>query len=132
MNTEQIIKMPDMGDFNDVEVIDIAVKQGDTIAVGDVLLTVESDKASMDIPADISGEISKILLEVGDRASMGDNLFRVLIESVSADSIENSLTETEKSAVAEKSVVNNTAMAAPNSIKESEVKQAQNYSINAE
>lgn len=65
------IKVPDIGNFKDVDVIEILVKVGDTVAIDDPLITLESDKASMDIPAPRGGVISDIKLKVGDKVSEG-------------------------------------------------------------
>jgi pyruvate dehydrogenase E2 component (dihydrolipoamide acetyltransferase) len=71
------IAVPDIGDFKDVEVIEVLVKVGDTISAEDSLITVESDKASMEIPATSGGVISKIDVKVGDKINMGDVLLHV-------------------------------------------------------
>ncbi len=65
------IKVPDIGNFKDVDVIEILVKVGDTVAIDDPLITLESDKASMDIPAPRGGLITDIKLNVGDKVSEG-------------------------------------------------------------
>ena len=65
------ITVPDIGDFEDVEIIEVLVHVGDQIKVEDSLITVESDKASMEIPAPNDGEITELLVSVGDRISTG-------------------------------------------------------------
>ena len=65
------IKVPDIGGFHDVPVIEIAVKPGDTVAAEDTLLTLESDKATMDVPAPAAGVVREIRIQVGDRISEG-------------------------------------------------------------
>ena len=65
------IKIPDIGDFERVDVIEVLVHPGDTIAVDDPLLTLESDKASMDVPAPLSGRVMDVLVAVGDKVSEG-------------------------------------------------------------
>ncbi len=65
------IRVPDIGNFSDVDVIDILVKVGDTIAIDDALITLESDKASMDIPASRGGVVQEIKIAVGDKVSEG-------------------------------------------------------------
>ena len=67
-NTFQIT-VPDIGNFDSVEVIDVIVKIGDTIKKEDSLITVESDKASMDIPSTHEGKVTKIDLKVGDKVT---------------------------------------------------------------
>jgi pyruvate/2-oxoglutarate dehydrogenase complex dihydrolipoamide acyltransferase (E2) component len=65
------ILVPDIGDFSDVDVIEVLVKVGDTIAIDDPLITLESDKASMDIPAPVGGVVAELKVSVGDRVSEG-------------------------------------------------------------
>ncbi len=77
------LKVPDLGDFADVEVIEILVAPGDVVAVEDPLVTLETDKASMDVPADQPGTIVSVDVNVGDRVSQGDAV--VTIESTAED-----------------------------------------------
>ncbi|MFO1049989.1 MAG: dihydrolipoyllysine-residue acetyltransferase [Geminicoccaceae bacterium] len=65
------IKVPDIGDFKDVPVIEIHVKPGDSIKADDPLVTLESDKATMDVPADRDGTVEAVLVKVGDRVGEG-------------------------------------------------------------
>jgi pyruvate dehydrogenase E2 component (dihydrolipoamide acetyltransferase) len=65
------VKVPDIGDFKDVPIIDIHVKVGDPVNAEDPLITLESDKASMDVPAPSAGTIRQVLVKVGDRVSEG-------------------------------------------------------------
>lgn len=71
------IKVPDLGGASDVEVIEILVSVGDTIAKEDSLVTVESDKASMDIPSSTAGKVSSIAISVGDTINEGDVIVSV-------------------------------------------------------
>jgi len=68
------ITVPDIGNFDSVEVIDVIVKIGDTIKKEDSLITVESDKASMDIPSTHEGKVTAINLKVGDKIKQGSNI----------------------------------------------------------
>jgi len=68
------VRVPDIGDFIDVPVIEIHVSPGDTIAVEDPLVTVESDKATMDIPAPVAGTVTQLRVAIGDRVSEGSVL----------------------------------------------------------
>ncbi|MDP1597090.1 MAG: dihydrolipoyllysine-residue acetyltransferase [Methylotenera sp.] len=67
----QDIFVPDIGNFDSVDVIEVLVKAGDTIAKDDSLITVESDKASMDIPAPFSGVVKEVKIKVGDKIAQG-------------------------------------------------------------
>jgi pyruvate dehydrogenase E2 component (dihydrolipoamide acetyltransferase) len=64
--------VPDIGDFKGVDVIEVQVSPGNTVAVEDPLITLESDKASMDVPAPQAGVVKEVKLKVGDKASEGD------------------------------------------------------------
>src|SRR5277367_1312559 len=68
------IRLPDIGDFKDVPIIEIAVKAGQSVAKDDILLILESDKASLDVPAPEAGVIGEIKVKVGDKVSQGDLL----------------------------------------------------------
>ena len=76
------VEVPDIGDFEDVPVIEILVSSGDTVETDDPLLTLESDKATMDVPAPFAGTIKDIQVSVGDRVSQG----RVLLTMEQAGS----------------------------------------------
>ena len=65
------VLVPDIGNFDSVDVIDVLVKVGDTVATDDSLMTVESDKASMDIPAPFSGVVKEVKVKVGDKVAQG-------------------------------------------------------------
>ena len=65
------VKVPDIGDFKDVEVIELLVKPGDNVALDQSLLTVESDKASMEIPSAAAGVVQQLLVKLGDKVSQG-------------------------------------------------------------
>ena len=71
------IKVPDIGGHEDVDVIDVAVKAGDTIAVDDTLITLETDKATMDVPADAAGVVKAVNIKVGDKVSEGSVILTV-------------------------------------------------------
>ena len=65
------VTVPDIGEFTDVPVIEVHVRAGDTVAAEDPLLTLESDKATMDVPAPAAGTVAQVLVEVGDTVSQG-------------------------------------------------------------
>jgi pyruvate dehydrogenase E2 component (dihydrolipoamide acetyltransferase) len=65
------VKVPDIGDFKEVEVIELLVKAGDTVAVDQSLLTVESDKASMEIPSSHAGVVKELKVKLGDKVAQG-------------------------------------------------------------
>ncbi|QUP53693.1 dihydrolipoyl dehydrogenase [Ralstonia syzygii] len=65
------IKVPDIGDYKDVDVIEVMVKAGDAVTVDQPLITLETDKATMDVPADVAGKIVEVKIKVGDKVSQG-------------------------------------------------------------
>ena len=70
MPTQEII-IPDIGSFDDVDVIEVLVSVGDSIKIDDPLVTLETEKASMDIPASASGIIKELTIKVGDKVKEG-------------------------------------------------------------
>ena len=70
----QNISVPDIGDFKDVEVIEVLVKPGDKINKNDPIVTIESDKSSLEIPSPSSGEIKDLKVKIGDKVSEGSIL----------------------------------------------------------
>lgn len=71
------IKVPDIGDFTDVEVIEVHVKAGDVIAAEDSLITLETEKAAMDVPAPVAGRVEEMLIAVGDKVSAGSVILKL-------------------------------------------------------
>jgi dihydrolipoamide dehydrogenase len=71
------VKVPDIGDFSDVPVIDLFVKVGDSIKVDDAIATLESDKATMDVPSTVAGTVKEVLIQLGSRVSEGAVLIKV-------------------------------------------------------
>ncbi len=76
------VTVPDIGDFKDVAVIEVLVKVGDTVKVEQSLVTVESDKASMEIPSSEAGEVKEIAVKLGDKLNIGDLL--VVVQPLSS------------------------------------------------
>jgi dihydrolipoamide dehydrogenase len=81
MNTVEI-NVPDIGDFKDVEVIEVLVKPGDVVAKEQSLITVESDKASMEIPAPVAGTVKELKVKLGDKVTEGSTI--LMLESGAA------------------------------------------------
>ena len=78
------IRVPDIGDFADVPVIEVHVSPGDVVAVEDPLVTLESDKATMDVPSPAAGTIGEVRIAVGDQVSQGD----VIIELQTGEAVD--------------------------------------------
>ena len=106
--------VPDIGDFENVEVIEILVKAGDTIEKNDPVVTIESDKSSVEIPSIISGKIDVVNVKVGDKVSKGDLLLSItsstssLTQSTLPKDTENIIKQAEEAMVANKEEQTNT------------------------
>ena len=77
------LKVPDIGGHDNVDIIDVAVKVGDTVAVDDTLITLETDKATMDVPADTAGVVKEVKVAVGGKISEGEVI--VVVEAAAGD-----------------------------------------------
>ena len=84
---KQTLVVPDLGDFEDVEVIEVLISAGDVIDIDDPLATLETDKAAMDVPAVVGGTIEEVLVKVGDKVSEGSSLAIIdaVVRAVAAD-----------------------------------------------
>ena len=78
---EKKLLVPNIGDFKNVEVIEVLVKSGQQIKKNDPLITLESDKSSVEVPATDEGKINKIIVKVGDKVSEGSEILS--LDSVS-------------------------------------------------
>ena len=84
MSTNEI-RVPDIGDFKDIPIIEVHVQPGSQIAVDDPLITLESDKATMEVPASQAGTVKEVKVKPGDRVSMGDLV--VVMEGAGAPAV---------------------------------------------
>ena len=71
------VNVPDIGDFKDVPVIEVLVKPGDVVKADQSLVTLESDKATMDVPSPVAGTVAEVVAKVGDKVSMGTLIARI-------------------------------------------------------
>src|SRR5574337_118655 len=78
------VKVPDIGDFSDVPVIELFVKAGDSIKVDDAICTLESDKATMDVPSTAAGVVQEVLVQLGSKVSEGTVLIKVVAAGAAA------------------------------------------------
>ena len=97
--TIQKILVPDMGDFKDVEVIEVLVKKGQDIKKNDSLITLESDKSSVEVPSTHEGKVEKINVSVGDKINKGDLILTLEAKQTSKPVEEKSKKEPIKEAV---------------------------------
>ena len=75
--------VPDIGDFENVEIIELLVKQGQKISINDPIVTLESDKSSVEVPSTEEGIIESISVKIGDKVSKGDKLISISVEGES-------------------------------------------------
>jgi pyruvate dehydrogenase E2 component (dihydrolipoamide acetyltransferase) len=94
------VLVPDIGDFTDVPVVEVHVGAGDEVAENDPLITLETDKASMDVPAPFGGVVSEIALKVGDTASEGTLVVKLAASAEAAAVVEAAAPSAVRSAVA--------------------------------
>jgi pyruvate dehydrogenase E2 component (dihydrolipoamide acetyltransferase) len=92
------VLVPDIGDFSDVPVVEVLVSKGDRVAKEDPLVTLESEKASMDVPAPFAGVVDELKVDVGDTVSEGTPLLSVLVEGDGGDGGEPAAAEEEEAA----------------------------------
>ena len=91
------VRVPDLGDFKDVPVIEVLVKPGDRVKKNDALVTLESDKASMEVPSDVDGVVKSIGVKVGDKVNKGSVLVTLEGETEAAPVTPSVATQTERS-----------------------------------
>ena len=84
MTQELKVTVPDIGDFTDVEIIEIAVAVGDAISKEDSLITIETEKAAMDVPSPADGEIIAVHVAEGGKVSQGDLIVTLKVSAVTA------------------------------------------------
>ena len=82
------LKIPDLGGATDVEVIEVLVSEGDGIEKEQALIVLETDKASMEIPADTDGTVAAVLIKVGDKVNEGDEFVELSGGSVAKEVIQ--------------------------------------------
>ena len=72
--SDKQIKIPNIGEFKDVEVIEVLVSNGESVSKNDPLITIESDKSSVEIPSSFEGKVKSVSVKVGDKVSEGDTI----------------------------------------------------------
>ena len=83
--SETEIKVPNIGDFKDVEVIEVLVSEGQSIKKNDALITIESDKSSVEIPSSSDGKVKSLNIKVGDKVSEGSLI--LILENKNSNSV---------------------------------------------
>ena len=96
MPTQKNVELPDIGDFDAVDIIEVLVKIGDTVNENDSIITLETDKATMEIPAPFSGKVSSLSVKVGDKVAKGDLILILESESYKSEDIKEETPSTEE------------------------------------
>jgi len=122
MGKTQEIQLPDIGDFDSVDVIELLVKSGDRVAAEQSLLVLESDKATMEIPSPVAGVVTKLLVGVGDKVSQGSAI--AIIEMDASEVVEDDAARSEPKASEVEKDASKPPQAARSEVQPSEVHKA--------
>ena len=107
------VEVPDIGDFADVDIIEVVVSAGDTIAKEDPLITLESDKASIEIPSPSAGTVKEVLVNVNDKVNKGDIILTLEVNLAETGEQESKTEATAQSATQAESSANTTPAPTP-------------------
>lgn len=80
MGREAVVSVPDIGDYKNVEIIEVLVKTGDAVKVDDSLIALESDKAAMEVPSPLGGTVKEVKVQLGDRVSQGSPILTLVVD----------------------------------------------------
>ncbi|MED5435776.1 MAG: biotin/lipoyl-containing protein, partial [SAR324 cluster bacterium] len=122
------VLVPDIGEFDAVEVIEVLVKSGDTVAVEDPLITMESDKASMDVPSPLAGTVKDLKINAGDKVSQNDLILTLKVEESAQDTAGMPAETTEKTSPQSSSSTSTTSVTAPQQTGEAAIVKAESVS----
>ena len=103
MADNNTITLPDVGDFKDIEIIEILIAVGDDIAAEQSIIVLESDKATMEIPSPFAGKVESIIVKVGDKLNLGDPIATMSGAAAKADDSGDGSSKDESAAVASQS-----------------------------
>lgn len=133
MSIEKTIEVPDIGDSKAVEVIEVLIKAGDEISAEDSLITLESDKAAMEIPSPFSGLVKEVIVKVGDKVGQGSAILTLVVSEqapVKAEPEAAAVAPVAKEPVVEKPAPQPSPAAAPPKIEKKEVAVEESSSSN--
>ena len=102
MTTQKNVELPDIGDFDAVDIIEVLVKVGDSVNENDSIITLETDKATMEIPAPFAGKVTAISVKVGDKVAKGDLILTLESESENSEDAEANSDNSESSGTNDK------------------------------
>ena len=131
MPTQKKVELPDIGDFDAVDIIEVLVKVGDAVNENDSIITLETDKATMEIPAPFSGKVTSLSIKVGDKVVQGDLILTLESESESEDETEtDSEVETDASSdQSDNKVIDNSEATVTSTVSQDNIKQPEEVSL---
>ena len=127
MPTQKNVELPDIGDFDAVDIIEVLVKVGDTVNENDSIITLETDKATMEIPAPFSGKVTSLSIKVGDKVVQGDLILTLESESETETDYE---VETDASSdQSDNKVIDNSEATVTSTVSQDNIKQPEEVSL---
>jgi len=132
MPTQKNVELPDIGDFDAVDIIEVLVKVGDTVNENDSIITLETDKATMEIPAPFSGKVTSLSIKVGDKVVQGDLILTLESESETETDSEVETAEVETDASSDQSdnkVIDNSEATVTSTVSQDNIKQPEEVSL---
>jgi len=131
MPTQKNVELPDIGDFDAVDIIEVLVKVGDTVNENDSIITLETDKATMEIPAPFSGKVTSLSIKVGDKVVQGDLILTLESESETETETEpESEDETDASSdQSDNKVIDNSEATVTSTVSQDNIKQPEEVSL---
>ena len=129
MPTQKNVELPDIGDFDAVDIIEVLVKVGDTVNENDSIITLETDKATMEIPAPFSGRVTSLSIKVGDKVVQGDLILTLESESESEDETDSEVETDASSDQSDNKVIDNSEATVTSTVSQDNIKQPEEVSL---
>ncbi|MBT7933935.1 MAG: biotin/lipoyl-binding protein [Thiotrichales bacterium] len=127
MPTQKNVELPDIGDFDAVDIIEVLVKVGDTVNENDSIITLETDKATMEIPAPFSGKVTSLSIKVGDKVVQGDLI--LTLESESETETDSEVETDASSDQSDNKVIDNSEATVTSTVSQDNIKQPEEVSL---
>ena len=127
MPTQKNVELPDIGDFDAVDIIEVLVKVGDTVNENDSIITLETDKATMEIPAPFSGKVTSLSIKVGDKVVQGDLI--LTLESESETETDSEVETDASSDQSDNKVIDNSEATVTSTVSQDNIKQPEEISL---
>ena len=127
MPTQKNVDLPDIGDFDAVDIIEVLVKVGDTVNENDSIITLETDKATMEIPAPFSGKVTSLSIKVGDKVVQGDLI--LTLESESETETDSEVETDASSDQSDNKVIDNSEATVTSTVSQDNIKQPEEVSL---